>query len=189
MNIVLVHGIFSTGKVFFRMKKKLEKCGHKYFAPNLKPSDGKTGLVDLAQKLEKFIKNELGDSKKFILVGFSMGGIISRYYLQNLDGAKRVEKFFAISSPHNGTFTAYLYFGKGVKQLRPQSKFLKQLNESQDTLKEIKLFAYYTPFDLSVLPYTSSRWNIAINKKFYSLMHWFMIFNKNVIKKIISQLD
>ncbi|RPI61631.1 MAG: lipase, partial [Ignavibacteriales bacterium] len=52
MNIVLVHGFISNGKIFFYIKKKLEIEGHKCFAPTLKPIDAKYGIEDLAIKLK-----------------------------------------------------------------------------------------------------------------------------------------
>ena len=55
MNIVLVHGFISTGKIFFFIKKKLEAQGHKCFAPTLKPIDAKYGIEDLALKLNNYI--------------------------------------------------------------------------------------------------------------------------------------
>jgi triacylglycerol lipase len=84
MNIVLVHGFISTGKIFFYIKKKLEALGHKCFTPTLKPIDAKYGIEDLAIKLKDYIENNLEADSNFVLVGFSMGAIICRYYLQDL---------------------------------------------------------------------------------------------------------
>ena len=114
MHVVLVHGFFSTNKIFFLMKKRFEEAGFKCFAPTLKPIDAKYGLEDLGQKLKSEINNHLGDNLEFILVGFSMGGIISRYYLQELGGIYRVKQFISISAPHHGSYLAYLYPSKGI---------------------------------------------------------------------------
>ena len=68
MNIVLVHGFISAGKIFFYIKKKLEAQGHKCFAPTLKPIDAKYGIEDLGIKLNHYkggysitFKDECGD--------------------------------------------------------------------------------------------------------------------------------
>ena len=82
MNIVLVHGFISTGKIFFFIKKKLEAQGHICFTPTLKPIDAKYGIEDLAIKLKDYIENNLEADSNFVLVGFSMGAIICRYYLR-----------------------------------------------------------------------------------------------------------
>jgi len=36
--------------------------------------------------------------KPFDLVGFSMGGIVSRYYVQRLGGIDRVQRFITLAS-------------------------------------------------------------------------------------------
>jgi len=188
MNIVLVHGFLSSGKIFNLMKKRFERKGFNCFAPTLKPIDGKYGLDDLANKLKDEIENYFGNESNLSLVGFSMGGIICRYYLQELNGFQRVNKFITISTPHHGSYLAYLYPNKGIKQLRPNSDFLKNLKSKESYLQEISLYSFRTPFDLMILPNTSSTWDIAINKKYYSFIHSFMLFNQRVIKDSINIL-
>ena len=188
MKIVLVHGLLNTGKIFFLMKRILEKRGLECFAPDLKPIDARYGLEDLSKKLKDKINSQLGEAGKFILIGFSMGGIVARYYLQYLGGASQVDYFFSISTPHHGSKLAYLYPGKGMKQLRSNSSFINKLEENESILKDIKLFSYWTPLDLIIIPSSSSRWEIAENKKFFSLLHLLMVFNKKVVSDIITTL-
>ena len=189
MNIVLVHGFISTGKIFFYIKKKLEAQGHKCFAPTLKPIDAKYGIDDLAAKLKDYIKNNSEIDSHFELVGFSMGGIICRYYLQELGGIKRVKKVFTISSPHHGSYMSYLYPGKGMKQLRPNNSFINMLIEKENLLDGLKIYSYRTPFDLMIIPNSSSVWDIATNKKFLSVMHSSMLINSKLVKEIIKELS
>jgi triacylglycerol lipase len=189
MNIVLVHGFISTGKIFFYIKKKLEAQGHKCYAPTLKPIDAKYGIEDLAIKLKDYIENKLESHSKFLLVGISLGGIICRYYLQELGGIDKVNKLFTISSPHHGSYLSYIYPGKGMMQLRPNSPLLKNLEAKEYLLKDIDLFSYRTPFDLMIIPNSSSVWNLATNKRFISIMHSSMLINSQVVSEIIKQLS
>lgn len=188
MDVVLVHGFFSTNKVFFLMKKKFEAAGFKCFAPTLKPMDAKYGLEDLGLKLKSKINDQLGNNLEFILIGFSMGGIICRYYLQELGGIHRVKHFITISAPHHGSYLAYLYPSKGIKQLRPNSGFLKNLELKESTLKGINIYSFRTPFDLMIIPSSSSVWDISLNKKYYSLIHIYMLFNPKLINDSIKLL-
>jgi len=82
--VMLVHGIFNSGYVFCSMRKQLEARGIDCFAPNLKPRDGRHGIEDLAIKLNSEIDQRLGKRYPVLLIGFSMGGIVARYYLQKL---------------------------------------------------------------------------------------------------------
>lgn len=188
MNIVLVHGFFSTNKIFFLMKKKFEKNGFTCFAPTLRPINAKYGIENLGEKLKSEIDFHLGDKEEFSLVGFSMGGIVCRYYLQELGGVSRVKNFITISVPHKGTLTAYLFPSKGVRQLRPNSEFLKNLLHNELVLTGLTLYSLRTPFDLMITPSNSSLWEIAHNKKYNSIVHSFMLFNTKLIKDIISLL-
>src|SRR3990167_8736638 len=79
MNIILVHGIFDNVKLFKYMVDFLERSGHKCFVPSLKPADARAGIADLSQKLSDFIDESIGKNEKFVLVGFSMGCLVSRY--------------------------------------------------------------------------------------------------------------
>lgn len=188
MNIVLVHGFISTGKIFLLMRKRFEENGFKCFTPTLKPIDAKHGLEDLGKKLSDEINYYFGNDSEFSLVGFSMGGIICRYYLQELDGIDRVNQFITISTPHHGSYLAYLYPGKGMRQLRPNSLFLKNLESKESVLKQINNYSFRTPFDLMIIPSSSSVWNMAINKKYYSFIHAYMLFNPKIIKESIDLL-
>ena len=190
MKIVLLHGIFNTGRTMNWMKRALEKHGFECFTPSLSPFDGRKGIEYDAANLKLQIDNRFGEAEKISLIGFSMGGIIARYYLQELGGMQRVENFFSISTPHHGTYWAYLpYPSKGRKQLRPSSDFLINLAKNQNKLKDVNLYSYWTPIDFVIIPNNSSYWKIAENKKFLSLAHFSMIFNENLVKEIVSKLD
>jgi len=63
-------------------------------------------------------------------LGFSMGGIIGRYWLQKFDGHKRTRRLISIGSPHKGTLMAQLipkYPFKGISEMKISSKFLREL--------------------------------------------------------------
>jgi 2',3'-cyclic-nucleotide 2'-phosphodiesterase (5'-nucleotidase family) len=48
------------------------------------------------------------DSILFDLIGYSMGGIVTRHYLQARNGDTRTRRYISLSAPQNGTLTAYL---------------------------------------------------------------------------------
>jgi triacylglycerol lipase len=113
-----------------------------------------------------------------------MGGIVARYYLQSLEGYKRVGSIITVSSPHHGSYLAYLYPGKGTKQLRPDNNFLDNLEKGEQVYQDISVFSYWTPFDLMIIPASSSVWKIANNKKYYCLFHLQMLFHKPLAEDI-----
>jgi triacylglycerol lipase len=132
IKVVLVHGFLDTGWVFRRMKLRLERQGAVCLVPRLRPNDGRGGLEALALNLKRDIDDAFGPSAKIRIVAFSMGGLVARHYLQILGGAVRCEKLFTISSPHQGTQSAWLYPGKGARDMRPGSDFLHQLQSTEE---------------------------------------------------------
>lgn len=188
MKVILVHGIFDTGHIFKHMISKLEANEHECYAPNLKPSDARLGIADLSIKLKQYIDQKTGVEQPIAIIGFSMGCMVSRYYLQLLEGHTRTKAFFAISGPHNGTLTAYFYIGKGARDMRPHSSFLSDLAATESALENIDLYTYRTPFDAMIIPSKSSNWKIAKNIQTKSLVHSFMIRDRGVVSDIVSNL-
>ncbi|MBC7981187.1 MAG: lipase [Armatimonadetes bacterium] len=181
---VLVHGIFENGTAFQALKTRLEALGIQCFVPQLKPCDGRAGLEKLAQNLRSDIEAEFGESAKFAVVAFSMGGLVSRYYLQHLGGAQRCETFITISSPHHGTNVARIYPTIGARQMRPGSPFLRSLEETEDSLGNIPIVSYRTPMDLMILPTASSIWQRAENRCYNVPLHPLMLHTKSVLDDI-----
>jgi len=186
--VVLVHGIFETGAALKILKKRLEKRGFECYVPRLKPNDGRGGLDKVALRLKQDIDSRFGPDQPIHIVGFSMGGIVSRQYLQMHGGAARCENLITISSPHHGTKVAWLYPSQGATEMRPGSPFLTQLQKTQDKLGEIPVASYRTPMDLIILPPTSSIWDRAENVEYPILMHPLMIKSNLVITDIELRL-
>jgi triacylglycerol lipase len=85
-SVVLVHGINDTGQVFQTMATYLRKRGWSVYTLDLIPNNGDFGLEKLAQQVADYIADSFAPEQPLDLVGFSMGGIISRYYVQRLGG-------------------------------------------------------------------------------------------------------
>ncbi len=187
--VVLVHGIFQNGHSFIPMKKQLEKQGFDCIIPKLKPADARSGLETLAAQLQREIEQKWGKDAEFHIVAHSMGGLVSRYYLQELGGHEHCQTLVTLATPHYGTKTAYLYPGKGAWQMRPQSDFLQQLDASSHRLEKIRLISYRTPLDLVILPSTSSHWEIADNRLVWAAAHPLVMHTPRVKREILQELD
>lgn len=187
---VLVHGIWQNqGRCFGMLRRDLEKRGVICLVPSLKPADGRDGLEPMARQLRDEIETTFGPDQHFVVVAFSMGGLISRYYLQDLDGAERCEGFITISTPHHGTEMAHLHYGKGARQMRPDSPFLQHLAQNEERLKDIPLVSYRTPFDAVIVPSESSLWEQAENLEVPSPLHPLMTSSPTVRKDILRRFS
>ena len=63
------------------------------------------------------------------------------------------------------------------------------LIEKENLLDGLKINSYRTPFDLMIIPNSSSVWDIATNKIFLSVMHSSMLINSKLVKEIIKELS
>ena len=187
--VVLVHGIMETGNSLNYMRRRLEKRGFDCYIPKMTPCDGRGGLENLAARLKEDIDQHFGAREPINIVAFSMGGLVTRYYLQDLGGAKRCSQLITISSPHNGTKAAWLYPSKGAQQMRPGSPFLENLQSTEKQLGNMPVTSYRTPMDLIILPPTSSVWERADNQEYPILMHPLMISSKRIINDIAQRLE
>lgn len=186
--VVLVHGFLETGNTFKMLKDRLEKRGVECYVPRLNPSDGRGGLERLALHLKQDIDAKFGPHKPISIVAFSMGGMVSRQYLQMLGGAARCQNFITISSPHHGTNAAWLYPTKGAQEMRPGSEFLANLERTQGQLGKMPVTSYRTPLDLIILPPCSSVWDRAENLEVPALMHPLMLTNADVLAGVEQRL-
>lgn len=156
-SVLLIHGIEDTGAVFNTMAGYLRQLGWSVYTLNLLPNNGDRGLDVLAQQVADYIVDTFAPEEPLDIIGFSMGGIVSRYYVQRLGGINRVQRFITISSPHHGTVVAYASQRPGCLQMRPNSTFIQDLNSDAVVLEQINFTSIWTPYDLMIVPANSSQ--------------------------------
>jgi triacylglycerol lipase len=170
------------------LRQAIVEGGYECLVPSLKPVDGRNGLEPLARQLRDVINQEWNDNTAFSIVAFSMGGLISRYYLQELGGNKRCKGLYTIATPHNGTYAAYLYPGRGAKQMRPESRFLATLQKTESVFEEIPVTSYRSPLDVVMLPTKSPKWNMAENVRYWSAVHPALMWEKELHADLLKRL-
>ena len=153
--IILIHGLWNTSAIFNNLLKRLDYYDIEYYAPTLEHYFGRISIVDLAESLDEIIIKKYGNEKEIDILGFSMGGIIARYWIKKFNGYLKTKRFISIGSPHNGTLTAQLVprnLLKGISEMKINSSLLKELSEYDYLLKEIECISFYTRWDLMVFP-------------------------------------
>jgi triacylglycerol lipase len=140
------------------MASYLKGQGFRTFAINLVPNDGSVHLQVLAWQLNRFIE-AIGSPVD--LVGFSMGGLVARCYIQRMGGNCWVRRFIAIGTPNHGTWAASLTARPAGKQMRINSPFIDDLNSDVAMLLEHDVMSIWTPFDLMILPSKSAKLTVG----------------------------
>jgi triacylglycerol lipase len=184
--VLLVHGYLDTSKIFRHMRAFLEEEGREVHCVNLVPNNGSIGLDDLARQVAAYAA---GIEASFDLIGFSMGGMVSRYYVQRLGGAKRVRRFITISSPHRGTYIAFARQSVGVRQMRPGSTFLRDLDRDCESLQSLDFTSIWTPFDLMIVPANSSVIGAARCVRVNVALHPLMVSDRRVLRLVGNLLS
>jgi triacylglycerol lipase len=170
------------------MAKYLRDQGKSVHTPTLSPSLGQAGLDELAGQLSSFVDEAVPAAEKFDLVGFSMGGLVSRYYIQKMGGSRRVANFVTLGAPHNGSLLAWVISNPGCRQMRPGSDFLKDLNHDTSALDEVNFTSIWTPFDLSILPPASSKMPQARNEWLPIALHPLLVYDRRCFSAVAGAL-
>jgi len=187
--VVLVHGIKDDARKMEPMAGQLRREGRVAFTITLKPCWGEVGIDELAGQLARFIDENIPITQKFDLIGFSMGGLVSRFYLQRMDGLCRVDHFITLATPHRGTLMAWLAWNKGGSQMRPNSVFLRDLNQDIATLGGVKFTSIWTPLDLMIIPAGSSRVAVGSEIKIWMPAHPLMVLHPKCIRAVAAELQ
>ena len=185
--VVLVHGIFSSGDDMERLARHLRSQAREVFQPTLTPNGGHAPIEDLARQLTQFIGEKIS-LRRFDLIGFSMGGLISRFYLQRLGGLAKVNRFITMATPHHGTHMARLGSLPGWVQMRPGSAFLRDLASDADVLRAVAFTSLYTPLDAIIVPARSSEMSQAQNVRVWAAMHPSFILERRYIRAVAAAL-
>lgn len=186
--VLLVHGITDTEAVFNPMAANLRQLGWKVHTLNLVPNNGEAPLNVLAEQVADYVAATISPEQPFDLIGFSMGGIVSRYYVQKLGGINRVQRFVTISSPHHGTVVAYASRHPGCVQMRPNSLFLQDLNADAQMLEQLNFTSIWTPYDLMILPTHSSKMPVGKELIIPVALHSWMLTDYRSIEAVAATL-
>lgn len=186
--VLLIHGMFDTQAIFRRMIGCLKQWGWEVHSLDLIPNNATCGLEKLTMQVVDYIDKHFPPDQPLDLVGFSMGGIISRYYIQRLGGIERVKRLIAIASPHQGTMMGYFYPSLGAAQMRPDSELLQDLNQDLYTLERLSFTSIWTPYDLMIIPANSSRIPVGKEIIINVVAHAWMVSDIRCIKSVAEAL-
>jgi len=187
--VLLIHGIWKSGATFGRMARYLRERDFEVHTLDLVPNDGAVALEVLAAQIGAYVEANLPPETPLDLVGFSMGGVVSRCYVQKLGGAARVRRLVTISSPHHGTATAYLSRRPGGRQMRPDSALLAELNGDLGALDRIDVTTLWTPLDLMIVPADSSRLPVGREVLVAAPLHALMLHDPRALRAVAEALS
>ena len=150
-----MHGLLDSPAVFDRLRRELGGLRADVLAPALSLRLGRTPIAQAAAELSRQIAVAYPGDSPIDMLGFSIGGVIGRTWIQRLGGHRRTRRFISVGSPQQGTLTARPWprrLFKGLADLRQGSALLHALNSDLDSLAGIDCQSFYSALDLAVLP-------------------------------------
>ncbi len=160
--------------------------GEKFYIINFHyDNSGKKKIEVIAGRLKKFIdKLFLKKAEKIDIIAFSMGGLIASYYCKFIDN-KKINMLVTISTPFRGAFLGKMFSGRdAVKQMCPNSSFLKKLNRKKFT--RIKQKSFWDRDDF-VVSGNSARYGHS--RRFNFFFHPFATYWPPLINAIKKELE
>ena len=189
--LVLVHGLWDGPNLFRRLIKKLHDPDLEIFSPHLSHGLGVVPLRKLAEDLDKRIYSIFGDTTHIDILGFSMGGVIARIWLQEFGGSCRTKRFFSVGSPQNGTLPALpvpRFLLPSIADMKIGSQLIKDLNRSSYKLNCLKCFSYFCKWDVMVCPGWKAVLPIGLNRSIPVFTHQQLILDNKSISTIVSDI-
>jgi triacylglycerol lipase len=118
------------------------------------------------------IEETVPPGDRISIVGFSMGGLVARSYVQDFGGVRRVAQLLTIGTPNQGTETARLLLMPGIREMVPGSVWLQRLNRgSFNQLRRIRYGVIWSTTDGVVFPSASSQIPGAWERRLSGVFH------------------
>jgi triacylglycerol lipase len=189
--VVLVHGIWDSSSRLEPLRAGLSARGiTNATAIDLRPNDGRALIPVLAAQVAHAVDSASDRDDRVDLVGFSMGALVSRWYVQRGGGRARIRRFISISGPQHGTLNAYALPLAGVRQMRPDSELLRDLASDADPWGPVEVHTLWTPYDLMIVPARSSQLAGARSDQRVPVgLHRWMLSDPRVLDRVAELLS
>lgn len=193
--VILVHGYGHNRSGWFVLEKSLRAAGFTNIT-TLNYNPLRENVPELAERLADRVSliRALTGADKVHIVGHSLGGVILRWYVQELGGDRFVSTAITIASPHHGTVAALagVPFSSVGRELLPGSWIMRRLHKGVRP-SPVRWVAYYSNIDLLVSPATSAMLGEpdlgATNILLKDQGHLSIMVSPHLARSIVQQLE
>lgn len=177
--LVFVHGLGANRATFYPLQAWLGARGHRrQFAVNHGSGPSIEALaIHLKRQIDANIKGGRVD-----IIAHSLGGLIARVYVQQLGGARRVDRLITLGTPHRGTYAAMFVPSAFVRQLAPDGPFIRHLDALP--APDVQTLSVVGGADTLILPRASAGAPFGEVRRFEGLGHTAMLWSPAVYRSI-----
>ena len=147
--VVLIHGYLSNRSTLFPVAAYLRLRGVKQVLSFNYSSSG--GVEQAALQLREYLRRHVRGGR-IDLVCHSLGGLVARVYIQELGGARRVDRCVTLGTPHRGTYNSYWLNSRVGSELRPDSPLLARLQASRAGARDVGFLSLVAGSDNLIVP-------------------------------------
>jgi triacylglycerol lipase len=154
--VVLVHGYGHNRSGWLVTQHHLRRAGFtSVHTVNYTPigRDVPQLAAQLAERIA-LIRTITGHDRVHV-VGHSLGGVLLRWYVQEMEGRDTVATAITVASPHEGTWAAAMAPGRTAAQLRPGSWVMRRLARPVPA-NPVRWIAFYSNLDALIQPARSA---------------------------------
>ncbi len=182
--IVFVHGLGANRSGFLPLRLYLRALGYdRQYAFNYRSAGS---IEKVARQLKQDVDRQV-QGGRIDLVTHSMGGLVARAYVQHLGGERRVDRLITLGTPHHGTHAANFVPAALVRQLLPDSEFLRRLN-SAPSPERVRTTSIVAGRDVLVQPIESAHCSFGESVVFDELGHVELLFRHQVYAAVAAEL-
>lgn len=150
--VVFIHGIFASAGVWRPMKQALvERTGAEVASFSHAPG---VGIDRIARSLARIVE-QIPVGRRVHLLGHSLGGIVARWYVQELGGHARVAQTISLGAPFAGTEVAHPFPFLVGRELARTSPILERLRARAHE-HDVPHTSFVADDDLIVVPRSSA---------------------------------
>lgn len=163
--VMLITGSMIVGEFFDVMRDRLEARGFEaivYQPPGLFTETLTEGAVEVGEAIQAVV-DALGGEPVSVIAECD-GGIVTRYYLEQLGGHANVDRYVSFVSAHNGTTGFPVAYFPALADIKPDSEFMARYTPGRLPAEaSTQMYSVYVCNDEVMKPHTTSAFPGALN--------------------------
>ena len=188
--VILIRGLYHNVSAWTLFRRRLHAAGfaNLYFLGYSSWNQTFPALVMRLEQLLAEVRERYPDHPP-ILIGHSLGGLLSRACAQPLESPARLAGVVTLGTPHKGSKFAALGLGKLAKSLIYRGPLIAKLDEGKRKAA-IPSVAIYSPIDNMVLPNQALQTTEAgwVHQETAPISHVAMLYHRQTAQLVLDYL-
>jgi len=188
--VILVHGLFHNPSAWIAYRRWLEREGFANVYV-LSFNSWRCDFSEILGQLQRLIQEVRNQHPRVsvILIGHSLGGLLCRAYIEQLDDVGRVGAVVTLGAPHQGSKLTAFGVCALARSLAFRGPLIQDMERKRKTVN-IPCLAVYSPVDNMVLPREALRvpydgWDYY---ETVPMSHLSLLFHKPTAMLIINKI-